>query len=162
MGSRGIITAELSSVDDDAGAALIGFDTLVQKLDRLLDHLLVDKSLNESAVQALRVVESVGRSGVRQCVLAEVMNQPAATISRLVDTLVKNDLIRRSSHPTDRRVTLLTLTAVGEQHLARRRANYSHLADVLTPRAVEAMRAISPLLDLVVQTLEASARDEAA
>jgi DNA-binding MarR family transcriptional regulator len=162
MGSRGIISVGLSSDDDGAGAALIGFDTLVQQLDQLLDQLLVDGSLNESAVQALRIVESTGRRGIRQCVLAESMSLPAATISRLVDALVKNDLISRSSHPTDRRVTMLTLTTAGEQRLARRRADYGGLAEALTPQAVDAMRTMSPLLNLVVHTLETSTRTDAA
>jgi DNA-binding MarR family transcriptional regulator len=162
MGSRGIIAAGLLPDDDKAAMALIAFDTLLQRLDQLLDHLLDDGSLNESTVQALRIIEGAGRRGLRQCVLADDMHLPAANISRLVDTLVKIGLISRSSHPTDRRVTMLTLTTLGEQRLARRRADYRGFAEALTPEATEAMRAMSPLLDLVIQTLAPPARNEAA
>lgn len=162
MGSRGIIAAGILPSDDKAAATLIAFDTLIQQLDQLLDHLFIDGSLNESTVQALNIVESAGRRGLRQCALVDAMDLPAATISRMVDGLVKNDLIIRSGHPTDRRVTMLSLTAGGEQRLARRRADYRGFAAALPPEAVEAMRTMSPLLDHFIQFLAMTAREEAA
>lgn len=150
MGSRGIIEDELLS---GTAATLVSFDTLIQQLDQILDRRLADGTVNNTAVRALRVVESAGRRGMRQCLLAEAMKLPAATVSRLVDALVKKDLISRAPHPTDRRVTMLALTAAGEQRLEQRRADYRGLAEALTPEAVEAMRATAPLLDVVIQTL---------
>jgi DNA-binding MarR family transcriptional regulator len=159
MGSRGIIEDELLS---GTAATLVSFDALIQQLDQILDRRLADGTVNNTAVRALRVVESAGRRGMRQCLLAEAMKLPAATVSRLVDALVKKDLISRAPHPTDRRVTMLALTAAGEQRLEQRRADYRGLAEALTPEAVEAMRATAPLLDVVIQTLALTAQDKAA
>lgn len=159
MGSRGIIEDELLS---GTAATLVSFDTLIQQLDQILDRRLADETVNNTAVRALRVVESAGRRGMRQCLLAEAMKLQAATVSRLVDALVKKDLINRAPHPTDRRVTMLALTAAGEQRLEQRRADYRGLAEALTPEAVEAMRATAPLLDVVIQTLALTAHDKAA
>lgn len=159
MGSRGIIEDELLS---GTAATLVSFDTLIQQLDQILDRRLADGTVNNTAVRALRIVESAGRRGMRQCLLAEAMKLPAATVSRLVDALVKKDLISRAPHPTDRRVTMLALTAAGEQRLEQRRADYRDFAEALTPEAVEAMRATAPLLDVVIQTLALTAQDKAA
>ncbi|WAC59603.1 MarR family winged helix-turn-helix transcriptional regulator [Brevundimonas sp. SL130] len=139
--------------DENTATTLIAFDALIQRLDQLLDDLLVDDSLNQTTFQALNVIEDAGRRGLRQCVLAETLQLPAATISRLVDTLVKNDLIGRSAHPTDRRVTMLTLTTAGEKRLARRRADYRSLAKALPLEAAEAMRSVAPQLDFVIRAL---------
>ena len=126
MGHRGIITAERLTTVDENAVALIGLDARIQQMDQMLDRLLSDDDLAGPAVQALQIVEAAGRRGLRQCALADSVSLPAGTVSRLVDTLVKGDLVSRRPHPTDRRVTMLALTAAG----GRRRHNRQlHLPD---------------------------------
>lgn len=162
MGHRGIITAERLTTVDENAVALIGLDARIQQMDQMLDRLLSDDDLAGPAVQALQIVETAGRRGLRQCALAESVSLPAGTVSRLVDTLVKGDLVSRRPHPTDRRVTMLALTAAGGRRLDRRRADYGRLAEALTPQAAEALRVVNPLLDLIAGTLARSAKSKAA
>lgn len=50
--------------------------------------------------------------------LAERIGLTPSTVTSLVDRLQTADLVQRSAHPTDRRMTILTLTAAGEEILA--------------------------------------------
>ena len=161
MGHRGIITAERLTTVDENAVALIGLDARIQQMDQMLDRLLSDDDLAGPAVQALQIVEAAGRRGLRQCALADSVSLPAGTVSRLVDTLVKGDLVSRP-HPTDRRVTMLALTAAGGRRLDRRRADYGRLAEALTPQAAEALRVVNPLLEVIAETLARSAKSKAA
>jgi len=59
-------------------------------------------------------------------------------------------------------VTMLALTAAGGRRLDRRRADYSRLAEALTPQAAEALRVVNPLLEVIAETLARSAKSKAA
>jgi DNA-binding MarR family transcriptional regulator len=88
--------------------------------------------------QRLRVLEILHcRGPARMCDLADLVGLPARNLTTVADALESEDLVRRSPHPTDRRVTLLELTPAGttaaEHALAPRLAEISELFDVLTP-----------------------------
>src|SRR3989344_3100903 len=138
MGHRGIITAERLTTVDENAVALIGLDARIQQMDQMLDRLLSDDDLAGPAAPALQIAEAAGRRGLRQCALADSASLPAGTVSRLFDPLVKGDLGSRRPHPTDRRVTMLALTAAGGRRLDRRRAGYGRLAGAPTPPAAGA------------------------
>ena len=53
--------------------------------------------------------------GVQAKLLEDRLLLPQYGVSRLVDRLVRQGLIRRSPHPTDRRSTLLTITLKGRE-----------------------------------------------
>jgi DNA-binding MarR family transcriptional regulator len=159
MGARGIIGF---GVEPDEAAVLVRFDGLIQRIDQILDHHLAEGDLGVSTVHALQTIDQAGARGVRQCVLAGALQLPAATLSRMVESLVKTGLITRASHPTDRRVTMLSLTPAGRQRLARRREDYNTLAEALGPQAAATVKTVMPLLEELALALAAAGRREAA
>jgi DNA-binding MarR family transcriptional regulator len=63
---------------------------------------------------------AIKRAG--ECTMGMLANQThhsLGTMTGIVDRLVKQQLVTRRSHPTDRRVVLVQLTEAGEQSLAQ-------------------------------------------
>jgi len=86
----------------------------------------------------LRVLESLHCNGpARMRDLADELGLPARNFTNVADGLEAENLVRRTPHPTDRRVTLLELTPSGrkavDEALAPRLIRISSLFDVLTP-----------------------------
>ncbi|GAE37412.1 MarR family winged helix-turn-helix transcriptional regulator [Halalkalibacter akibai] len=53
--------------------------------------------------------------GLTQNKLATMTNKDSPSISRLVNNLIKNDLVTRIPHPVDKRTNLIFLTANGKK-----------------------------------------------
>jgi DNA-binding MarR family transcriptional regulator len=68
---------------------------------------------------------------VTQRVLAEALKVTPRAITGLVDALVEGDLVTRESHPSDRRATLVTLTASGKKLTAMLKRDHRALARAL-------------------------------
>lgn len=96
-------------------------DRHVEALDRILELVVL---LNDDMAQSFEkdgltrsrahVVWELGQRGpTTQRVLAEALDVSARTITGLVDALVETGFVTREPHPTDRRATLVTLTARG-------------------------------------------------
>ena len=77
-------------------------------------------------------LRSINQSSARMEAMAAILNSPALssqveiakrlriegpTITRMIDTLQKDELVERVPHPTDRRTKQLRLTAEGEERL---------------------------------------------
>ena len=71
------------------------------------------------------------RGPVTQRVLAEALKVTPRAITGLVDALVGAGLVTRESHPTDRRATLVTLTATGKKLTAMLKRDHRTLARAL-------------------------------
>src|SRR5579864_8027034 len=71
------------------------------------------------------------RGPVTQRVLAEALKVTPRAITGLVDALVGGGLVTRESHPTDRRATLVTLTASGKKLTAMLKRDHRALACAL-------------------------------
>lgn len=69
--------------------------------------------------------------GVPQGALARVLTIKPAHMTKLVQRLVRDGMVRRHVPPNDRRSVHLTLTAAGQAHLDRHRETYAavHTAD---------------------------------
>jgi DNA-binding MarR family transcriptional regulator len=86
----------------------------------------------------LRVLEELHcRGPAKLKSLADLVGMSARNITALADGLEAEGFARRIDHPTDRRVTLLELTAAGEAEaedaLAPRLARMGELFDRLSP-----------------------------
>jgi DNA-binding MarR family transcriptional regulator len=64
-------------------------------------------------------------------VLAEALKVSARTVTGLVDGLVATGFVTREPHPADRRATLVTFTAHGEQWLRRQRRDQAEFCERL-------------------------------
>lgn len=89
---------------------------------------LAREDLNDSRAH---IVWELGHHGpMKQASLADALSVTPRAVTSLVDALAAGDLVTREPHPTDRRVTLVTLTkrgeavadsfALGHRRLARR------------------------------------------
>ena len=98
--------------------------------------------LNDDMTQAIEALDltasrthllwELGQRGpVTQRVLAEALKVTPRAITGLVDALVGGGLVTRESHPTDRRATLVTLTASGKKLTAMLKRDHRALARAL-------------------------------
>ena len=71
------------------------------------------------------------RGPVTQRVLAEALKVTPRAVTGLVDALVGGGLVTREPHPTDRRATLVTLTAEGKRLTAKLKREHRALARAL-------------------------------
>lgn len=97
------------------------------ELARLFANL--GRTLNRGASEGMPstdfvVLKTVGASldGLRLSDLAELVGLDASTMSRRVAALIEHELIERSTHPGDRRASVLTLSPTGREALATERA----------------------------------------
>ncbi len=98
-------------------------DQQVEALDRilLLTTILDDDmtrglekvGLSQSRVRPVWLLHQNGPSTQRE--LAEALGVSARNVTGLVDALVETGFVRRGPHPTDRRATLVSLTAQGRR-----------------------------------------------
>jgi DNA-binding MarR family transcriptional regulator len=108
-------------------------------LDRVLELVVLLNDDMTHAIDALDLTPSrmhllweLGQRGpVTQRVLADALKVTPRAITGLVDALVDSDLVTRESHPTDRRATLVTLTAEGESLTAKLKRDHRALARAL-------------------------------
>lgn len=71
------------------------------------------------------------RGPVPQRVLAAALKVTPRAVTGLVDALVAQELVTREAHPTDRRATLVTLTARGEALVDQLKRDHKTLARAL-------------------------------
>jgi DNA-binding MarR family transcriptional regulator len=71
------------------------------------------------------------RGPVPQRILADALKVTPRAITGLVDALVADGLVTRESHPSDRRATLVTLTADGKQLTRKLERDHRTLARAL-------------------------------
>ena len=135
------------------GSALYGLAT------RAVRRLPRDMSLNSAAT--LATLDKTGPRRITDLAVAEGVTQPAMTV--LVRVLEESGLVERTSDPSDKRVTLVSLTEAGASYVrARRQAGvdaYARLIDELTGDEVEALSAALPALRHLAE-LETRAREQ--
>ena len=66
-----------------------------------------------------------------QRVLADALGVAPRTVTGLVDALEETGFVTREAHPTDRRATLVTLTAKGRRLMSRWQRGQAEFADLL-------------------------------
>jgi DNA-binding MarR family transcriptional regulator len=102
-----------------------------------------DGSLTYDRARVLQTLHCEGPQRMRD--LADELDLPARTLTTVADALEGEDLVRRTPHPTDRRVVLLELTPAGrsavECDLVPRLAEIGAVFDVLSPAEKAALRA---------------------
>jgi DNA-binding MarR family transcriptional regulator len=114
-------------------------DARVAALDRVLEvTVLLGRDMTTTLAAAgltvarttlLWRLRSAGPSTQRA--LADALGVSARNVTGLVDGLAGTGLVTREPHPTDRRATLVTLTAHAEGLLAEMAAGQAELADQL-------------------------------
>ncbi len=108
-------------------------------LDRVLELVVLLNDDMTQAIEALDLTPSrthllweLGQRGpVTQRVLADALKVTPRAITGLVDALAAGGLVTREPHPSDRRATLVTLTAEGERLTGKLKRDHRTLARAL-------------------------------
>jgi DNA-binding MarR family transcriptional regulator len=106
----------------------------------------------------LRILESLHCQGPEKMrSLADAIGLSARNMTALADSLEADGLVRRTPHPTDRRITLLELTdegmAAAGESLTPRLVAVSSVFDDLSPTERERLRAaLEKLVDVMAHT----------
>jgi DNA-binding MarR family transcriptional regulator len=108
----------------EAGRALIA---LGSRLHRLYAETIEGLSVPLS-VQQYRILDRVGQGVSTLSKLADLARRQPPTISKSVDSLVRQGLLNRAESPGDRRATALTLTPAGETLLTEAHDSLDRLA----------------------------------
>jgi DNA-binding MarR family transcriptional regulator len=126
---------------------------------------LLRRAPRDLSLTSLATLSTLNRTGPRRITdlaVIEGITQPSMTV--LVTSLERGGLVTRHNDPTDRRVTLVDLTADGLQYLqSRRRAGTDALAQLihkLPPGEAAALAAAIPALQHL-RDLDEQLRDPA-
>lgn len=126
----------------------------VMRLARRLRQQRVVPELSDTQLAVLGTLERHGAMTPRELAEHEKVRPPSMT--RAIAALEEHRLLRRSSHPTDRRQALLAVTEEGRTLLTevrrRRTAWLAQRLEELTPRERETLRAATAILEKLSQS----------
>jgi DNA-binding MarR family transcriptional regulator len=108
-------------------------ETLLSLSARLyrLQAEAIDASGVPLSFQQFRILERVGGGVTSLSALAQLAKRRPSTISKSVDSLVRQGLLTREQAPSDRRTVTLTLTAPGAATLRQAQRALANLASWL-------------------------------
>lgn len=139
--------------DSTAPAALDDLARLVRRASQELDRAIAT-CLGESSVGRWHVLEAVaGGTGLSMSQLADATLLNAATLTRLIDAMIADNLVLRKVDDTDRRRVLVFPTRRGQ--LTRKVMEQTLAASGLTEiaaTAASATKALTALVDRVAAT----------
>ena len=119
---------------------------LAARLGELMDEALDAQGLTPARAELVLALHQHGEPMVQRA-LARVLRCSPRHITGLVDALEQRDLVRRTTHPTDRRAVLVALTAAGRasaRWLTEQRASAAHALFADRPdRELEAFVAVA-------------------
>ncbi|MEU7791335.1 MarR family transcriptional regulator [Amycolatopsis sp. NPDC049159] len=119
------------------------------------------RDLSLTSAATLATLAKTGPRRITELAAAEGVTQPAMTV--LVRVMEESGLVERKGDPSDKRVTLVSLTEAGTSYVRTRHQAgvdaYARLIDELTADEVEALTAALPAL-LHLAELENHARAE--
>lgn len=99
----------------DSRAYFFKIDTTIKKIRAALQKRFADAGFDLTVDQWV-VIDHLHRNpAIAQNTLAELTAKDAPTVTRIIDLLVKKDLVERRMADDDRRKFLVSLTPAGEQ-----------------------------------------------
>ena len=118
------------------------------------------RDLTITSAATLATLDRTGPRRITDLAAIEGVTQPAMTV--LVRVMEKSGLVERRGDPSDKRVTLVSLTEAGASYVRMRRRSGVHafvrLIDKLTDDEVEALTAALPALQHLA-ALDSQARE---
>jgi DNA-binding MarR family transcriptional regulator len=158
MATPAIRTPELSPAELRAWRGLVRVHSaLVKALDSQLEQA---HALPLSSYEVLRYLSAADGERMRMCDLAESVLLSRSGLTRLVDRLERDGLLRRVACPDDARGAFAQLTPAGREKLGAARA--THLAGVrallLDHFSDDELDALGDLWDRILAALPCDAR----
>lgn len=84
-----------------------------KRLHRNLFRLFKNEGITVTPEQWIVLVNLWEQEGISQSELATALDRDNSSVTRILDTMTKNDLLERRAHETDRRAYCIHLTANG-------------------------------------------------
>ena len=110
-----------------------------------------------SQCHTLLEIEERGETTTRD--LAQILQLDKSTMSRTIDNLVKNELVERRTDNSDRRYTLLSLTAQGRKTCSSINSGADEFfTSVINNLAEENPPALTASLDNLIQAMNATVK----
>ncbi|PYC85383.1 MarR family transcriptional regulator [Streptomyces tateyamensis] len=139
----------MSEMSGDDLAAVSQLRSSVMRLARRLRHQHVEQSLSPTEMGVLGTLARCGSATPGELARREHVQPPSMT--RIIAMLEEKGLVRRESHPQDRRQVVVSMTEQAAEILdeSRRRRNawLAELAAQLTEEEWARLREAAPVLD---------------
>lgn len=103
-------TADFSSPAEEA---MLNLMVTADHIRTLLDRVCVDYGITHGQYNVLRILRGVHPEGHPRCEISARMLEKAPDVTRLVDRLETQGLVRRSRSEVDRRLSITLITANG-------------------------------------------------
>lgn len=148
---------EVSRVYPEANANCLSTHCWVHLMsstvDEAVENYLAQFGMSSGRFGVLTALEFT-KEGLRPSQLAEALNVTQATITGLIDSLVKSGLVRRKDCKGDRRVCFIRLTPRGQRFVAEHRpAFHQWLESLYSVWTDEEMQLMNGLLQRFCQSL---------
>lgn len=134
----------------DAELADLLFETITKAFSALRAECRKQNAGSGLTIVQIRVLAVINRSPLTNRDLAEDVGLSVAATSRLVQSLIEQNLIAREENPTDRRESFLHLTAAGRNRLKRFRghvaAKYAEKIALISPAKKKLLAEALPLI----------------
>ena len=135
---------------------------LVALLDADMTQALARDGLTKSRAPVVWALQQHGPS--TQKALADRLGTTPRNVTGLVDGLAATGFVTREPHPTDRRATLVSLTAQGREVMQQMAADHDELAQLLFaafgPRELEAFASgLGAVLDVIRAHLDDATKE---
>ena len=111
----------LASVNHEALLSLVRTSSLMQKLS---DRFFSRFGLTDVQFNILMILKEHSSEGLSQQELSEHLIVTKSNVVGLIDRLERSDLVKRVSHPSDRRFNQIVLTAKGQKLEAKVEKSY--------------------------------------
>jgi DNA-binding MarR family transcriptional regulator len=150
--------ALMSECRDESLGRLIYFTA--QEMTNLAEKLLRPYDLTLEQFHLLKNMDPA--AGISQKRLGEVTSKTAANVTRMLDRLAAKDLVVRRNDPTDRRASLVSLTAKGKTQVAAvSGALAAYSAGILLGISGNEQQAVRKVLTKLTGNIRAMADDPA-
>jgi DNA-binding MarR family transcriptional regulator len=118
--------------------------TSLMRLVHMIEAANQDRPSSDLDLRARMVIQDLGLAGPAPLVdVRGRLNVTPSTMTSLADRLERGGYVRRQPHPTNRRVTMLALTAKGKRAFSGEMEFYRSLIEqVLSPLGEDARRVI--------------------
>jgi DNA-binding MarR family transcriptional regulator len=144
----GQLSERYPEMDPDAAEVYLHFLRLGSDVGNRIATYLAGHSLSTGRMSILMMLNSCPDESKTPGDLAERCGVTAATISRLVEGLIRDGLLERVPDPENRRVSPVRMTAAGREHMEQLLPGYfSNVADIFAPLAPAERKTFLKLLN---------------
>ena len=131
--------------------AVVSLAVAADHLDQATEAVCGRHGITGDQYNVLRILRGVHPGGHPRCEVARRMIHPSPDVTRMLDRLSRQGLVRRLRNPEDRRESIATITQAGLELLDRVDPDLGKaLASFTAPLAASQLRRLARLCDALV------------